>query len=68
MDTDNALLPVTYFRAPLTEKGFVYFVNITPKVKAPQGWICSECFQRVTWARQSKHVLRKHGQLRRNDV
>ena len=48
--------PTRYYRAPFTGPGNIKFVNITPSVKSPQGWICTACFERVTLAFHAAHA------------
>lgn len=57
-----AILPVNQRAAGLTVRGYVRFINVRPD-KAHGDWICDECLQRVTVARQPDHAS-KHGSQR----
>ena len=45
--------------SPFTARGFVRFINVRPDKKAGD-WICDECLQRVTPAKQQAHARRYH--------
>lgn len=44
------------FTAPLTERGYVWFVNLRPDKVRPGSWVCDECLTRVTPAQFIKHA------------
>lgn len=42
--------------APLVRRGYVSFVKIRPE-RQRRTWICDECFELVTPARQIRHAM-----------